>query len=234
VPEPAADASRPSPSARLFKRLFDVVASAIALCLCLPLLLILALVVGLGAGRPVIHREYRVGRHGVTFPQFKFRTLRPGTAVLRSVAPEDDPRIVGAGRCLRHWRLDELPQLFNVLRGDMSLVGPRPMPRAHADSLPGWQRDIILSVRPGLTDTAALHFLAEDQVLAGTPDPEALYLSRLLPAKARMQVDSLQHWSPLEDLRVLGATVLSVWSPRAREQSVRALHRLLVDDPSVQ
>ena len=219
--------------AQLLKRLFDVVVAVIALCLCLPLLLLLALVIWFGAGRPLLYREYRLGRHGIPFPQFKFRTLRPGSAQLRSVAPEDDPRIVGAGRWLRRWRLDELPQLFNVLRGDMSLVGPRPMPRAHVDSLPPRQRDIILSVRPGLTDAAALYFLAEDEVLAGTPDPEALYLTCLLPAKARMQVDSLQHWSPAADLLVLGRTVASVWSPHAREKSVLALRYLLETGPAI-
>ena len=227
--DPVADASVAglSSPAQLLKRLFDVVVAAIALCLTMPLLLTLALVVWLGAGRPLFYREYRVGRHGVAFPQFKFRTLRSGSAEVRSVAPQDDPRIVGAGRWLRRWRLDELPQLFNVLRGDMSLVGPRPMPRAHVDSLPPCHRDIILSVRPGLTDAAALHFLAEDEVLAGTRDPEALYLACLLPAKARMQVDSLRRWSLCADLLILGRTVASVWSPLARAQSARALSELL-------
>ena len=232
VDPPAGAAAGPSPGAQLCKRLFDILVAAVALCLCMPALLVLALVVALGAGRPLFYREYRVGRHGVAFPQFKFRTLLPGSTGVRSVAPEDDPRIVGAGRWLRRWRLDELPQLFNVLRGDMSLVGPRPMPRAHADSLPERQRDIILSVRPGLTDAAALYFLAEDEVLAGTRDPEALYLSRLLPAKARMQVDSIRRWSPGADLLILGRTLASVWSPRARAKSVRALHSLLGDSPS--
>lgn len=227
--DPVADASVAglSSPAQLLKRLVDVVVAAIALCLTMPLLLILALVVWLGAGRPLFYREYRVGRHGVPFPQFKFRTLRSGSAEVRSVAPLDDPRIVGVGRWLRRWRLDELPQLFNVLRGDMSLVGPRPMPRAHVDSLPQCQRDIILSVRPGLTDAAALHFLAEDEVLAGTRDPEALYLACLLPAKARMQVASLRHRSPGADLLILARTVASVWSPLARAQSAQALRELL-------
>lgn len=221
-----------SPGAQVLKRLFDILVAAMVLCLCMPLLLLLALVVAVGAGRPLLYREYRVGRHGIAFPQFKFRTLRSGSAGERSVAPEDDPRIVGAGRWLRRWRLDELPQLFNVLRGDMSLVGPRPMPRAHVDTLSACQRDTILSVRPGLTDTAALHFLAEDEVLAGRQDPEALYLTCLLPAKARMQVDSLRHWNLGADLLILARTIASVWSPLAREKSVRAMLSLLGDGPA--
>ncbi len=216
-----------SPHAHWLKRVFDILVAAIALCLCFPLLLVLALVVALSAGRPVLYREYRVGRRGVPFPQYKFRTLRSGSAGLSTVAPEDDPRIVGAGRWLRRWRLDELPQLFNVLRGDMSLVGPRPMPRAHADRLPPGQRDRILSVRPGLTDAAALHFLAEDAALAGRPDAEALYLECLLPAKARMQVDSLTRWSLWDDLRILWQTLVSLWSPATRAGSAGAMQELL-------
>jgi lipopolysaccharide/colanic/teichoic acid biosynthesis glycosyltransferase len=179
----------------------------------------------------VLYREYRLGRRGVPFPQYKFRTMRPGSAGQRTVAPEDDPRIVGAGRWLRRWRLDELPQLFNVLCGHMSLVGPRPMPCAHAERLPPGQRDTILSVRPGLTDAAALLFLAEDAALAGRPDPEALYLECLLPAKARMQVDSLRRWSMRGDMHLLWQTLMSLWSPAARAESARAMHKLLADAP---
>ena len=231
--DPGADlaGTRPSPSAHLRKRLFDILVAAIALCLCSPLLLVLALVVALSAGRPLLYREYRVGRRGVLFPQYKFRTLRPDSSGLRTVAPEDDPRIVGAGRWLRRWRLDELPQLLNVLWGHMSLVGPRPMPRSHADRLPPVQRNIILSVRPGLTDDAALFFLAEDAALAGRPDPEALYLERLFPAKARMQVDSLARWSLRDDLRILRQTLASLWSPAARAESARAMQELLAGCP---
>ena len=178
-------------------------------------------------GPPLLYREYRVGRHGHLFPLYKFRTLRAGSGDQRSVAPEDDPRITGTGLWLRRWRLDEFPQLFNVLWGHMSLVGPRPMPPAHASVLPPGQLEILVSVRPGVTDAAALHFLAEDAVLAGREDAEALYLECFLPAKTRMQIDALAHWSLGDDLRVLVRTLALLWSRRARQVSAAAMRLLL-------
>jgi lipopolysaccharide/colanic/teichoic acid biosynthesis glycosyltransferase len=188
---------------------------------------LVALVIWVANGPPVLHREYRVGRHGVLFPQYKFRTLQPRSGTASSVAPEDDLRITNVGLCLRRWRLDEFPQLFNILLGQMSLVGPRPMPPGHAGTLPRKQLDILLSVRPGLTDEAALHFLAEDAVLAGRPDAQQLYLQRLLPAKVRMQIDALQQRSLAGDLRTVARTLAQLWSPRARVESATAMRKLL-------
>ncbi len=178
-------------------------------------------------GTPLFYTEQRVGRHGKLFPLYKFRTLRPGTSAERSVAPEDDPRISGVGLWLRRWRLDEFPQLVNVLCGHMSLVGPRPMPPLHAARLPRDVLDTLLSVRPGITDAAAIYFLAEDAVLAGRDDPEAVYLARFLPVKAGMQVDSVAHRSFAGDLRVLARTLALLWSPAARRASARAMRGLL-------
>ena len=143
------------------------------------------------------------------------------------MAPEDDPRITGSGLWLRRWRMDEFPQLFNVLCGHMSLVGPRPMPPAHGATLPPEQLEELLSVRPGITDAAAIHFLAEDAVLAGREDAETLYLQCFLPVKARMQVASLRHWSLAGDLRVAMCTLALLWSRRARNESSRAMREIL-------
>jgi lipopolysaccharide/colanic/teichoic acid biosynthesis glycosyltransferase len=101
------------------------------------------------------------------------------------------------------------------------------MPPSHAAALPRDLLTTLLSVRPGITDAAAIHFLAEDAVLAGRDDPEALYLANFLPVKARMQVDSLEHWSFAGDLRILGRTLALLWSRAAREESARAMRRLL-------
>ncbi len=211
------------------KRLFDILVAGVGLCLLAPVLLLLAALVAVGSGFPVFYREYRVGRYNRPFPLYKFRTLRAGSGTRRSIAPEDDPRIVGAGLWLRRWRLDELPQLYSVLCGDMSLVGPRPMPPSHAASLPAWQRERILSVRPGVTDPAALYFLGEDAVLSGRDNQEALYLQYLLPAKAAMQIDSLREWSFPEDMRVLLRTLALLWSPGERKRSAAAMRQLLPD-----
>jgi len=209
------------------RRAFDIVSAATGLCLLLPLMVLIALLVACTDGLPVLYREHRVGHGGRLFPLCKFRTLRTGSAGDRSVAPEDDPRISRVGRWLRRWRLDELPQLLNVLRGDMSIVGPRPMPTLHAAALPAEQRDIILSVRPGVTDPAAIRFLAEDAVLVGHPDAERLYLECLLPVKARLQIESLQNRSLAGDLKVVLRTLALLWSPRAREISAAELRGLL-------
>ena len=193
---------------------------------------VLALVVLFNEGAPVLHKEQRVGRRGKHFTIYKFRTLRVGSNLERRVAPEDDPRITGVGLRLRRWRLDEFPQLVNVLCGHMSLVGPRPMPPSHAAKLPDHLREALLSVRPGMTDNAAIHFLAEDAVLAGLDDPEAVYLARFLPEKARMQSHSIEHWSLVGDFIVLGRTLAQLWSPRDRDRSASAMRRLLQGGPS--
>ncbi len=211
----------------LTKRAIDIFVSLAGLLVFLPLMLVIALVVFATEGCPLLYRERRLGRQGRPFSLYKFRSLKPGSAKERSVAPEDDPRITGAGLWLRRWRLDEFPQLFNVLCGHMSLVGPRPMPPAHAAALSPEQLDVILSVRPGITDAAAIHFLAEDAVLAGRDDAEALYLQCLLPVKASMQIDSLRHWSLTEDFRVAMATFTQLWSRHARDESARAMREIL-------
>jgi lipopolysaccharide/colanic/teichoic acid biosynthesis glycosyltransferase len=209
------------------KRLLDILAAGLGLCLLCPLLLLLAMLVLCTEGWPLIYREERVGRDGKLFPLYKFRTLRTGSSDERSVAPEDDPRITGAGLWLRRWRLDEFPQLVNVLVGHMSLVGPRPMPPTHAREIPPSQLSIVLSVRPGITDPAALHFLAEDAVLAGQEDAEILYIERFLPAKTNMQIKAVQQWSFSGDIKTLAQTLRHLWSRDAREQSAHAMRKLL-------
>ena len=207
--------------------MFDILVAATGLCLALPLLVTVALLVLFADGAPLLYREYRVGRGGHLFVLYKFRTLRPGSGGDCSVAPEDDPRISAMGRWLRRWRLDELPQLFNVLRGDMSMVGPRPMPPVHAAALLPGQREMVLSVRPGVTDPAAVRFLAEDAVLAGRGEAERLYLEYFLPAKARLQIASIEHASFAGDLAIILQTLALIWSRRARERSAAELRSLL-------
>jgi lipopolysaccharide/colanic/teichoic acid biosynthesis glycosyltransferase len=216
--------------AQTLKRLIDILAAGTGLCLFFPLMVVVALLVLITEGPPLLYREERVGRHGSAFPLYKFRTLRPGSAEESSVAPEDDPRITGIGLWLRRWRLDEFPQFFSVLCGHMSLVGPRPMTRIHADSLPPQQLNLLLSVRPGITDATAVYFLAEDAVLAGRHNAEALYLDRLLPAKTLMQINSLRYWTLIGDLQVIARTLMQLWSSKARKESYRALQSLLEGD----
>jgi lipopolysaccharide/colanic/teichoic acid biosynthesis glycosyltransferase len=208
-----------SAGGRAAKRIMDIGGAIVGLIVLTPVMLIVALLIFARSGRPVLYREPRVGRGGKTFTLLKFRTLYPGSTTLGSIAPEDDPRITAIGLPLRRARLDELPQLFNVLIGDMSFVGPRPMVQLHADTLDSATRQIVLSVRPGVTDPAAVLFYAEDAVLAGRPQADAEYLKVLLPAKAKVQLDYLEHWNLLLDIRVILQTVARVWSDKAREDS---------------
>lgn len=217
----------PAPRNHLCKRVLDLAGATVALVCLSPLLLALALWVGLGSGRPVLYGQVRLGRNGVPFTLYKFRSLQAGSGDSSSIAAEDDARITGPGLLLRRWRLDELPQLYNVLRGDMSLVGPRPLPLQHAAHLPPADIARLQSVRPGITGPAAVDFLAEDAVLAGREDAERLYLTRLLPEKARIQLDYLADPSPWRDWPVLWRTLTRLWSPAARQRSAEWVSTLL-------
>ncbi|MEZ5573506.1 MAG: sugar transferase [Halioglobus sp.] len=212
---------------RALKRTVDLCGALFGLVVLTPLMLCLALLVAVRSGRPILYREQRIGRGGIPFTLLKFRTLLAGSNSTRSIAPEDDARITNVGLPLRRTRLDELPQLYNVLCGDMSLVGPRPMVHRHADALDAKTRAALLSVRPGVTDPASLLFFAEDAVLAGRPNAEAEYLKFLLPAKAKVQLEYLSRWSLWLDIRIIVRTLASVWRPQAREDSILRVRALL-------
>jgi lipopolysaccharide/colanic/teichoic acid biosynthesis glycosyltransferase len=192
----------------LAKRSLDIGCATLALALLTPVLALTAAAVKLSSPGPVLFRQRRVGRHGRPFDIVKFRSMRTGLAG-PSVTAAGDPRVTGIGRLLRRLKLDELPQLWNVVAGDMSLVGPRPeLPRFVARFPADYAR--ILAVRPGLTDYAALEFLEEEALLASAPDPEAAYVERVLPAKIRLYDRYLERMSLRTDLALLlrTATVL--------------------------
>lgn len=188
------------------KRAFDVTVALCALLLLLPLLLAVALWVKLDSTGPVFYRQERVGRYGVPFRIHKFRSMHAGAAGL-PLTVGDDARITRAGRVLRRTRLDELPQLIDVLQGRMSLVGPRPeVPRYVAHYPPGL-RERALAVRPGITDPASLDFIDEAQRLAGAADPEREYIEVILPAKLQRAADYAEKASLTTDLAVLWRTL---------------------------
>jgi lipopolysaccharide/colanic/teichoic acid biosynthesis glycosyltransferase len=212
---------------RAIKRAIDIGGALFLMLVLAPVMLGIAALVAMRSGTPVLYREQRVGRDSKPFTLLKFRTLDQSSATLRSIAPEDDPRITPVGLPLRRTRLDELPQLYNVLVGDMSLVGPRPMVQRHADALDEAAREAVLSVRPGVTDPASVLYFAEDAVLAGRPNAETEYLQLLLPAKAKVQLEYLRHWHLMLDVRVILRTLARVWSPQAREESMRRVRAIL-------
>lgn len=187
------------------KRLFDIVASALGLLLLMPLLLLAALWVKLDSPGPALFRQTRVGRFGVPFTIHKFRTMRmePGAAITVG----EDPRITRSGRFLRASKLDELPQLWDVLRGAMSLVGPRPELPRYVALYPAALREVVLSVRPGITDPASLRFRHESELLARAFDPEREYVEVVLPAKLQLAADYVRTASLAGDVRLILATL---------------------------
>ena len=188
------------------KRLFDLALSTLALLLLSPLMVALALWVRLDSPGPSFFRQERVGRQGVPFRIHKFRTMHAQAAGL-PLTVGTDPRITRAGAWLRRTRLDELPQLFDVLRGRMSLVGPRPEVPRYVAHYPAPLRDRVLSVRPGITDPASLDFLDEAALLAKSADPEREYIERILPRKLQLAADYAAQASLATDLRVLWRTL---------------------------
>lgn len=191
------------------KRAFDLLGAACALVLLSPLLALLALWIKLDSPGPVFYRQERVGRFGRPFRIHKFRTMGADAGGL-PLTVGDDPRITRAGRLLRRTRLDELPQLIDVLRGDMSLVGPRPEVPKYVAHWPAHLRERALAVRPGLTDPSSLAFIDEAQVLARAADPERVYIEQILPQKVQAAVDYADRASLWSDAAVLARTVVTL------------------------
>ena len=193
------------------KRIFDLCTAALALLLLWPLLLLLALWIKLDSPGPVLFRQERVGRHGVLFRIHKFRTMTVDASTRGpQITLGADARVTSVGRRLRQYRLDELPQLIDVLRGRMSLVGPRPEVPHFVAHYPEALRVAVLAVRPGLTDPAAIAHLDEAARLAGATDPEQRYIERILPAKLCMQAEYASRATLLSDLGVLLQTLATL------------------------
>ena len=187
------------------KRAFDLLGACIALLLLAPLMLGLALWIRLDSAGPALYRQQRVGRHGVPFSIHKFRTMQTGAQGL-PLTVGDDVRITRAGRFLRRTRLDELPQLIDVLQGTMSLVGPRPEVPRYVALYPAALRERALAVRPGLTDPASLAFIDEAALLAAAADPEREYVDVILPAKVQRAAEYAERATLASDLAVLART----------------------------
>jgi lipopolysaccharide/colanic/teichoic acid biosynthesis glycosyltransferase len=192
----------------MLKRLFDVVLSGLGLVLLAPLLLGIALWVKLDSRGPVLFRQQRVGRFGRPFMIHKFRTMAiDAPARGPQITIGADPRITRAGQFLRRTKLDELPQLWDVLRGAMSLVGPRPEVPKYVALYPDGIRELLLSVRPGITDLASLQYRDESSVLAAAADPECAYVEQVLPAKLALSARYVREATLIGDLRLILATL---------------------------
>jgi lipopolysaccharide/colanic/teichoic acid biosynthesis glycosyltransferase len=190
------------------KRLFDLLGAALSLAVLAPLLVAIALAVKLDSKGPVLFRQQRVGRRGRPFRIHKFRTM---VADAPERGPQftsaGDPRVTRVGAWLRHHRLDELPQLIDVLKGDMSLVGPRPEVPRYVALYPPALRERVLAVRPGITDPSSLEFVDEGERLARAADPEREYIDAILPRKLECAAAYASRATLWTDLAVIGRTL---------------------------
>jgi lipopolysaccharide/colanic/teichoic acid biosynthesis glycosyltransferase len=189
-----------------FERLFNATCAAAGLVFLVPVFAGIALVVILDDGPPVFFSQIRVGKNGKPFRIWKFRTMRVGSQG-SVITAAGDGRVTKAGAALRRWKLDELPQLFNVLKGDMSLVGPRPeaAEQVHLEA-PVWQA--VLQVRPGITDLASLLYRNEEELLGAVDDPNTFYRESVLPAKLLLNLAYLRSRSFWLDMRLI---LLTIW-----------------------
>ena len=202
----------------MIKRIFDILLSIISIIILSPFFIIIGLIVGLTSRGGIFYRQIRVGKDEKCFKIIKFRTMvtnadKEGL----SITVGKDRRITGAGKLLRKIRLDEMPQLFNILIGQMSFVGPRPEVPRYVE-LYNEEQKKVLKVRPGLTDYAAICFKNENELLAKSSDPEKEYIENIMPEKLKYNAGYIEDMSILTDLRIL---VLTVWAVLGGRVSIK-------------
>ncbi len=201
------------------KRIFDCAASAVGLLWLSPLFCLVAVLVKLTSTGPAFYRQRRVGKGGREFKIIKFRSMevdaqRRGPPITSA----GDMRVTGLGRVLRRLKIDELPQLWNVLKGEMSLVGPRPELPQYVADYTSHQRQ-VLTLRPGITDPASLTYRHEEKLLGRQADPEAFYRRSVLPRKLQLNLGYLEHVSLTRDLGLILLTLKSLLLPSSREHA---------------
>src|SRR5437667_8853963 len=212
--------------ARRGKRLFDSIISAFGLIALAPFLLLIGCCIKFASRGPVLFRQLRVGTDGRLFQILKFRSMLVDSAKRDlAITVSGDERITAIGRLLRKYKIDELPQLWNVLRGDMSLVGPRPELRVYVDRYTPEQRE-VLSVRPGITDPASLYYRDEERLLQESPDPEHLYCETILPHKLSLNLQYIANVSMANDILIISSTIKSLFLPLRKGSIERPPERL--------
>lgn len=193
------------------KRLFDILFSAVVLVGALPLLVLAGILVKFDSKGRIFYRSTRIGRYGKPFLLTKLRTMVEDADKLSTVVstPNDDPRITRIGAFLRHLNIDEIPQFFDVLRGEMSVVGPRPEVPQYVNLFSDEERSTILSVRPGITDWASLWVGDKGLRLLGALEPEEIYVKHIRPEKIRLQMHYVRTRSFMVDLKIIALTIKS-------------------------
>lgn len=193
----------------MIKRAFDMTTAVLALILLAPVLVVVAVLIKIDSRGPVLFRQQRVGKGGAVFLIHKFRTMSDQPQGQTATVAQDH-RVTRLGSLLRRGKIDELPQLFDVLIGTMSLVGPRPELRKYVALWPADRRDLILSVRPGITDPASIELRHESKLLQGQADPDRFYVDVLLPHKTAMYVKYVETRTFAGDLKIIAGTAREV------------------------
>jgi lipopolysaccharide/colanic/teichoic acid biosynthesis glycosyltransferase len=195
----------------ILKRWFDLIASGLGLIALSPLLIFIALLIKLDSKGPVFFRQERVGRFGKIFRIHKFRTMvTDAESKGLQITVGADARVTRVGGVLRKYKLDELPQLIDVLLGDMSLVGPRPEVPRYVACYPEETKGVVLSVRPGITDWASIEYKDENRILGLADDPHRAYVEQVLPVKLGYYVDYVKRRTFLGDLKIILATLVAI------------------------
>jgi lipopolysaccharide/colanic/teichoic acid biosynthesis glycosyltransferase len=189
------------------KRIFDLLTSFIAILLLLPFFILVALFIAFDSKGNIIYTQNRVGRNKVNFRLFKFRTMCTNADKQGLLTVGDhDSRITRAGYWLRKYKIDELPQLFNILKGDMSFVGPRPEVSKYVELYDATQQR-VLSVRPGITDWASIEYIDENELLASASDPETFYKTNIIPRKISQNLRYIDHKNLWIDMKIILLTI---------------------------
>lgn len=191
-------------------RLFDILFSVLGLILLSPIFIVLYIIIRTGSKGGAFYVQERIGKDGKPFMLYKFRTMHVGadSEGLLTIG-KDDNRITRVGYFLRKTKIDELPQLLNVLKGDMSLVGPRPEVRKYVDLYTEEQRK-VLSVRPGITDYASIEYVNENELLSKASDPDRVYIEEVMPDKIKLNMKYLEHYTMQEYFRIIFLTLKSL------------------------
>lgn len=195
----------------LIKRLFDIIASMCGILILSPLLIVIAIIVKFSSRGRILFRQQRVGLHGNLFYIHKFRTMVDNAEALGpKITIGEDNRITAVGRILRKTKFDELPQLFDVLSGNMSLVGPRPEVPEYVALYTDEVKQVVLSVRPGITDWASIKMIDENNILGTVVDPRKTYIEEIMPKKLGYALDYVESHSLTGDIKIIIATFIKI------------------------
>ena len=194
----------------MVKRIFDITLSLILLSIFFPFGLLISAWILIESSGGIFYKQLRIGKKGVPFKMFKFRSMRQNSDKLGQLTVGmRDPRITRSGYFIRKYKLDEFPQFINVLKGDMSIVGPRPEVQEFVDLYTNEQRK-ILNVKPGITDYASLEYFKENELLGLSDDPRKTYIEEIMPAKIQLNMKYIQHPGLLNDIKIMWRTFLKI------------------------